>query len=104
MAWVVLILSGAFEAVWAAALDKSEGFTCLWSSLVFIAACAVSMAGLAWAMKTLPVGTAYAVWAGVGATMAVLYSFITGQEAVTVLKVLFVAMIVGGIVGLKTVS
>ena len=66
MAWFILIFSGAVEAVWAAALDKSAGFTRLWPSLVFLVACAISMGGLAWAMRSIPVGTAYAVWAGVG--------------------------------------
>ena len=63
MAWFILIFSGAFEAVWAAALDKSAGFTRLWPSLIFLVACAISMGGLAWAMRSIPVGTAYAVWA-----------------------------------------
>ena len=70
MAWFILIFSGAVEAVWAAALDKSAGFTRLWPSLIFLVACAISMAGLAWAMRSIPVGTAYAVWAGVGASVA----------------------------------
>ena len=61
MAWFILIFSGAFEAVWAAALDKSAGFTRLWPSLIFLVACAISMGGLAWAMRSIPVGTAYAV-------------------------------------------
>ena len=65
MAWFILIFSGAVEAVWAAALDKSAGFTRLWPSLIFLVACAISMGGLAWAMRSIPVGTAYAVWAGV---------------------------------------
>nr|WP_120492315.1 SMR family transporter [Corynebacterium lactis] len=101
MAWVVLIVSGMFEAVWAIALDKSHGFTRLAPSLVFAGALIISMGGLAWAMKTLPLGTAYAVWVGVGAALAVVYSFATGAEAVSVAKVVFLAMIVGGVIGLK---
>lgn len=104
MAWFILIFSGAFEAVWAAALDKSAGFTRLWPSLIFLVACAISMGGLAWAMRSIPVGTAYAVWAGVGTSVAVIYSFAAGHEAATAGKVLFLAMIIGGIVGLKAVS
>lgn len=104
MAWFILIFSGAFEAVWAAALDRSAGFTRLWPSLIFLVACAISMGGLAWAMRSIPVGTAYAVWAGVGASVAVIYSFAAGHEAATVWKALFLAMIIGGIVGLKAVS
>ena len=61
------------------------------------------MGGLGWAMKSIPVGTAYAVWAGVGAVVTVVYSLATGQEAATVWKLLFLAMIIGGIMGLKVV-
>ena len=103
MAWFVLIFSGAFEAVWAAALDKSEGFSRLWPSVIFFVACAISMGGLGWAMKYIPVGTAYAVWAGVGAVVTVVYSLATGQEAATAWTLLFLAMIIGGFMGLKVV-
>lgn len=104
MSWIILLVSGAFEAVWAIALDRSAGFSRLGPSLVFVVALVISMGGLAWALKTLPLGTAYAVWVGVGATLAVIYSFATGQEAVSVLKVLFLLMVVGGIIGLKVVG
>ena len=104
LSWIVLIVSGAFEAVWAIALDRSAGFTRLGPSLVFFAALVVSMGGLALALKQLPVGTAYAVWVGVGASLAIVWSFSTGQEALTLAKALFLAMIVGGIIGLKVVS
>ena len=100
MAWFILIVSGLFESVWAVALSLSHGFNRLVPSLVFLGACAISMSGLAFAMRTLPVSTSYAVWAGVG---ALLYSFLTGAEPVSLLKVIFAAMIVGGIVGLKLV-
>lgn len=103
MAWFILIVSGLFESVWAAALSLSHGFTRLVPSLVFLVACAISMSGLAFAMRTLPVGTSYAIWAGVGVVGALLYSFLTGAEPVSLLKVIFAAMIVGGIVGLKLV-
>ncbi|RNE49074.1 DMT family transporter [Corynebacterium alimapuense] len=104
MSWLVLLVSGAFEAVWAIALERSAGFTKLGPSLVFFAALAVSMSGLAWALRSLPLGTAYAVWVGVGASLAIVYSFATGQEAISLLKIVFLLMIVGGIVGLKLVS
>ena len=104
MSWVILILSGIFEAVWAIALDRSAGFTRLWPTVVFVAALIVSMGGLAVALKELPVGTAYTVWVGVGASIAILYSFVSGQEAVSLAKVLFLLMIVGGIIGLKVVN
>lgn len=104
MAWVVLFLSGILEAVWATALGRSEGFTRLAPSVVFGLALVVSMAGLAYAMRDLPVGTAYAVWVGIGASLTVVYAMATGAEPVSAAKVLFLLMIVGGVVGLKAVS
>ena len=104
MAWFVLIASGAFESVWAIALSKSEGFTRLWPSVTFALAVVISMGGLAWAMKSLPVGTAYAVWVGVGASLTIIYSFVTGAEAVTMAKLIFLLMIIAGIIGLKVVN
>ena len=104
MAWIVLVLSGIFEAVWATALGRSEGFSRLGPSVVFGVALVVSMGGLAYAMRDLPVGTAYAVWVGIGASLTVAYAMLTGAEPVSVLRVLFLLMIVGGVVGLKAVS
>ena len=66
MAWIVLVISGLFEAVWATALGKSDGFSKMSPTVVFILGLIVSMAGLAYAMRTLPIGTAYAVWVGIG--------------------------------------
>lgn len=103
MSWFVLVLSGAFEAVWATALDKSEGFSRFWPSVVFLAGLAISMGGLAYAMRDLPLGTAYAVWVGIGAVLTVVYAMTTGAESLSVLKVLFLLMIIGGAVGLKLV-
>lgn len=104
MAWIILVLSGAFESVWAIALSRSEGFTRLWPSVAFFVAVVISMGGLAWAMKSLPVGTAYAVWVGVGASITIIYSFATGQEAVTTLKLVFLLMIIAGLIGLRVVN
>jgi quaternary ammonium compound-resistance protein SugE len=101
MSWFVLVVSGVFEAVWATALGRSEGFSRLGPSIVFVGALVVSMGGLAYAMRELPTGTSYAVWVGIGASLTVLYAMLTGGEPVSVLKVVFLAMIVGGIVGLK---
>lgn len=101
MSWLVLVISGVFEAVWATALDRSAGMTKLWPTVIFFAGLAVSMGGLAWALKSLPVGTAYAVWVGIGAVATLGYSFLIGAETMTAVKLLFVVMIVGGIVGLK---
>ncbi|AWH92830.1 DMT family transporter [Dietzia lutea] len=104
MAWVVLVLCGVLEAVWATAMGRSEGFTRLWPTVVFGVALVVSMAGLAYAMRELPVGTAYAVWVGIGASLTVVYAMATGAEPASAAKVLFLAMIIGGVVGLKAVS
>jgi quaternary ammonium compound-resistance protein SugE len=101
MAWVVLVVSGMFEAVWAVALGRSEGFTRLGPSLVFFAALVVSMGGLAWAMRTLPVGTSYAVWVGIGASLTVAWSMGTGAEPASLLKVALILGIVGCVIGLK---
>ena len=104
MAWFVLITSGMFEAVWAVALGKSEGFSKLGPSLVFAGAMVVSMAGLAYAMKTLPTGTSYAIWVAVGASLAVIYGMVTGAETVSLAKVLLLGGLIGCVVGLKLVS
>ncbi len=104
MAWTVLIISGMLEAVWAAALSESKGFTRPKPTIVFFAALALSMAGLAWAMTDLPTGTAYAVWVGIGATLAVLWGFVTKQERPTRARVFLLVLLVSSVVGLKAVS
>lgn len=103
MAWFVLLLSGILEAVWATALGKSEGFTRPVPTATFLVALALSMAGLAYAMRDLPIGTAYAVWVGIGAVLTVTYAMATGVETVSLLKGVFLVMIVGGVVGLKAI-
>jgi quaternary ammonium compound-resistance protein SugE len=99
--WLVLILSGVLEAVWATALGRTEGFTRLAPTLVFAGGLVASMAGLAFAMRGLPIGTAYAVWVGIGAVLTAGYAMWAGQEPVTVVRVLLLAGIVGCVVGLK---
>lgn len=101
MAWAVLIVSGVLEAVWATALGKSEGFTRLAPSAVFAVALTLSMIGLAYAMRTLPVGTSYAVWVGIGAALTVVYAMATGTESISVVKIGLLVLIVGAVVGLK---
>ena len=101
MAWLVLILSGVLEAVWAVALGKSEGFSRLVPSLVFLTALGLSMGGLAYALRTLPIGTSYAIWVGIGASLTVAYGMATGAESVTPVKVLLLVGLVGCVVGLK---
>lgn len=89
MEWVILIASGVLEAVWATAL--------------FVVALALSMAGLAYAMRGIPIGTAYAIWTGLGAALTVTYAITFGGESASVLKVLFLAGIIACVVGLKLV-
>lgn len=101
MAWIVLVLSGLLEAVWAVALARSEGFSRLVPSVVFLVAAAISMGGLAWALRSLPVGTAYAVWVGIGAATTVTYSMAVGDEAASLLKILLILGIIGCVIGLK---
>ena len=103
MSWFILILSGVLEAVWATALGKSEGLTKVAPTVVFAVGLLLSMAGLAYAMRDLPVGTAYAVWVGIGATLTVIYAMATGDEPASLLKAAFLVMIIGGVVGLKLV-
>ena len=101
MAWIVLVVSGVLEAVWAVALGKSEGFTRIVPSVVFLVAVSASMGGLAYAMRTLPIGTAYAVWVGIGASLAVAYGMATGDEAVSLVKILLICGLIGCVIGLK---
>lgn len=104
MSWVILILSGVLEAVWATALGKSEGFTKLWPTVVFGVTLLLSMGGLALAMREISTGTAYAVWVGIGASLTVAYAMITGDEAFSIVKTLLILGLVGCIVGLKLVG
>jgi quaternary ammonium compound-resistance protein SugE len=101
MAWLVLVVSGVLEAVWAVALGRTEGFSRLGPTVVFVAALAASMAGLAYAMRTLPVGTSYAVWVGIGAALTVAFGMLTGEESVSVVKLLLIAGLIGCVIGLK---
>ena len=101
MAWIVLVVSGVLEAVWATALGRSQGFSRLVPTVVFAVAVVASMAGLAFAMRTVPTGTAYAVWVGIGAALTVGWAMATGAEPVSVLKVLLILGLVGCVVGLK---
>ncbi|MFD6095082.1 DMT family transporter [Nocardiopsis flavescens] len=104
MAWFVLIVSGVLEAVWASALAASHGFSRWRPALLFAVSLTASMAGLAWAMTSLPTGTAYAVWVGIGATLTVLWGFLNGQDRPTWAKSLLLVLLVGSIIGLKAVS
>ena len=104
MAWVYLIIAGLFETVWAVGMKYSEGFTKLYPSLLVAAARFLSVWLLGLAMRSLPLGTAYAVWTGVGTLGAVIYGIFFFGESADVLRLVFVAMILGGLIGLKAVS
>lgn len=101
MAWLVLIISGALEAVWAVSLGKSQGFTKLVPTTIFLLAVAASMIGLSYALRSLPTGTAYAVWVGIGASLTVAYGMWTGDEPVSLAKILFLVGLISCIAGLK---
>jgi quaternary ammonium compound-resistance protein SugE len=101
VSWFVLVISGVLEAVWATAMGRSEGLSRVGPTLVFVSALAASMAGLAYAMRDLPVGTSYAVWVGIGAVLTVVHAMATGDEVVSMLKIVFLLMILGGVLGLK---
>lgn len=104
MSWLVLVLSGVLEAVWATALGKSDGLSRLNPSIIFFVSLAMSMTGLGYAMRELPAGTSYAVWVGIGAVLTVAYSIVFGGEAASVIKLLFLAGIIGCVIGLKVIG
>ena len=104
MAWVILVGSGLLEAVWATALGKSEGFSRLGPSVVLLAAMTLSMIGLATAMRHIPVGTAYAVWVGIGAALTAGYAMAFDGEPVSAIRIVLLLGIVGCVVGLKLAS
>lgn len=101
MSWLILLLAGLLEVVWAIGLKYTEGFTRLWPSVGTVVAMVVSVALLGLAMKQLPVGTAYAVWVGVGAVGTVIMGILLFQEPATLPRLLSMGLIVAGIVGLK---
>ncbi|MFB7474124.1 DMT family transporter [Kitasatospora sp. NPDC056184] len=101
MAWLVLVLSGVLETVWAVALEASKGFSRLVPTVVFGVALALSMGGLAYAMRSIPIGTGYAVWVGIGAVGTALYGMAVLGDAVTLARIGCLLLIVSGVVGLK---
>lgn len=101
MAWIALAIAGAFEIIWAVALKYSENFTRLWPSVIFGVAAWLSFAFLSYSLKTLPLGTAYAVWTGAGAVGIAIVGMIWFDEPVETIRLFCIALIIGGIVGLK---
>ncbi|MCZ2263777.1 DMT family transporter [Isoptericola sp. QY 916] len=104
VAWVVLLASAVLEAVWATALHASRGFTVPADTIVFVVALSLSMLGLGYAAKHIPIGTAYAIWTGVGAALTVAWAMATGAETASLLKALFLVGIIGCAIGLKVVG
>lgn len=101
MNWFVLFVAGLFEVVWAVGLKYTEGFTKLWPSLGTGAAFLLSIGLLSWAMRDLPVGTAYAVWVGIGAVGTAIVGMTLLGEPATVARLASLALVAAGIVGLK---
>ena len=104
MAWIALVIAGLFEIVWAAAMKQSDGFTRFWPTAIMIGGMAVSFVLLAWAMRTLPLGTAYMVWTGIGAAGAFVAGVLLFGEAATPLRILAALLIVSGLVLMKATS
>src|SRR3954462_2225263 len=101
MAWIVLFVAGLFEVAWAIGLKYTEGFSRLWPSVGTVAAMAASVLLLGWAMRSLPVGPAYAVWTGIGAVGTVILGIVLFNEPASAGRLACVALIVAGILGLK---
>lgn len=104
MAWLMLIVAGVFEIGWAFSMKQSEGFTRLWPSVITVVLMAVSIVLLAAAMRSLPLGTAYTVWTGIGAIGAFLVGIVVLSEPATALRMLAAVLIVSGIVLMKVSS
>ncbi|KAA1195670.1 quaternary ammonium compound efflux SMR transporter SugE [Photorhabdus heterorhabditis] len=104
MSWFILVIAGLFEIVWAVGLKYTHGFTRLMPSLMTVSAIALSMGLLAYAMRGLPVGTAYAVWTGIGAVGTAIFGIIVLGESASIARILSLVLIVSGIIGLKLTS
>ena len=104
MYWLVLIASGAFEAVWATALGMSDGLRRPRPTLVFVVAMMISVGGLAYAMTGLPPGTCYAVWVAVGAALTIVVAVLRGKERLTWIRGVLLTVLVGCVIGLKVVA
>lgn len=101
MSWLILLIAGLLEVVWAIGLKYTDGFTRLTPSIITVTAMVVSVVLLSWAMKTLPIGTAYAIWTGIGAVGAAMAGIVLLGESASLGRVLSLCLIVAGIIGLK---
>ena len=104
MPWIILVLAGLFEVGWAIGLKYTDGFSKLWPTVGTVAAMAISLGLLGIAMKSLPVGTAYAIWVGVGAVGTVILGIVLFNEPVNALRMISVGLIIAGLFGLKLAS
>jgi len=101
MGWVYLCIAGVLECFWAIGLKYSDGFTKLWPSVISACLIVLSLTLLSLSMKTIPVGTAYAVWAGIGAVLLAIYGILFMDESASYIRILCICCIVGGVAGLK---
>nr|WP_221377476.1 SMR family transporter [Actinoplanes polyasparticus] len=101
MAWIVLVISGVLESVWAVALGRSQGFSRLVPSVIFVVALVASMVGLGYSLRSIPIGTGYAVWVGIGAVGTALAGMLFLGESAGILRILSLLLVVAGVVGLK---
>lgn len=104
MAWISLIVAGLLEVVWAFSMKQSDGFSRLWPSVITITTMVASFALLSWSMRTLPLGTAYTIWTGIGAVGAFLVGIAVLGEAANPLRIAAAILIVGGLVLMKLSS
>ena len=104
MTWAILVLAGLFEMGWAIGLKYTDGFTRIWPTIGTVCAMIISLALLGFALKSLPVGTAYAVWVGIGAIGTAILGIVLFDEPVTIARLLSLTLIFAGIVGLKLTS
>lgn len=104
MAWVYLFVAGIFEIVWAIGLKYTNGFTRLWPSVITVVGMIISFYYLSQATKVLPIGTAYTIWTGIGAAGAVILGIVLFGEPKTVLRFVFLAFVITGIIGLKVTA
>jgi len=104
MYWIVLFVAGLFEVAWAIGLKYTEGFSKLWPSVFTIACMIISMVLLAYSVKHLPIGTAYAIWTGIGAVGTAILGIILFNESKELVRIFFIFLIIIGIVGLKIFS
>jgi len=104
MAWVMLLVAGLFEVVWAFSMKQSAGFTRLWPTVITIGAMIISFALLSWSMRVLPLGTAYTIWTGIGAVGAFVVGVMFLNEPASAMRILAVVLIVSGLVLMKLSS